>query len=190
MSVKIWKVIFKRGGVPPKPKISEEKVRRHLDSNPGFSRQKFHLPGFLSSTLTRLKKEAQPLGFELGPLASDVFNLTKKPFVAFKGEEKRKNRQNRALQHMPPSVLVKIINDDDPVLKAPGGVRPRPHRPPLKGNARTIMATSAAEFWNEISTSGFSSRQLFPPPEDSSSARQMETSQRLLDNSKLKSVSD
>ena len=90
MSVKIWKVIFKRGGVPPKTKISEEKVRRHLDSNPGFSRQKFHLPGFLSSTLTRLKKEAQPLGFELGPLASDVFNLTKKPFVAFKGEEKGK----------------------------------------------------------------------------------------------------
>ena len=70
---------------------------------------------------------------------------------------------------MPPSVLVKIINDDDPVLKAPGGVRPRPHRPPLKGNARTIMATSAAGFRSEILSSRLPYRRDFLPPEDSSS---------------------
>ena len=67
MSVKIRMVIFKRGGIPTN-KISE----------------------VFSSTLTRQKTESPLLGFELGPLASDVFNLTRKPLVAFKGEEKGK----------------------------------------------------------------------------------------------------
>ena len=68
MSVKIRMVIFKRGGIPTN-KISEVFLIK-IDSS---------------------EEDSPPLGFELGPLASDVFNLTKRLFIAFKGEEKEKS---------------------------------------------------------------------------------------------------
>ena len=132
----------------------------------GFPRQKFP-PRFLI-TFTRLKKIRRHLDSNPDRSRRTSSTRLKSCLLHLEGRKWRRSAKQNITAHRCEHLL---WNAHQPrSLGQHGGVKPlAATAKPLKGDALTSVAVSAAEFRSEILSSRLSYRRNFSPPEDSSS---------------------